>query len=72
MNEEYAISYDTLIHPDLEAIKKRDAFLSDENGKKLREMVDQIHLMEEILDCNNCEYPNECENCARAIEDRER
>ena len=21
-------------------------------------------------DCNTCEYPNECENCARAIEDR--
>ena len=70
MDEEYTISYDALIHPDLEAIKKRDAFLSDENGKKLREMVDQIYLMEEILDCNNCEYPNECENCARAIEDR--
>lgn len=42
-----------MIHPDMEAIKKRDAFLSDENGKKLREMIDQIHLMEEILGENN-------------------
>lgn len=23
-------------------------------------------------DCNTCEYPNVCENCARAIENRER
>lgn len=23
-------------------------------------------------DCNICKYPNICENCARAIEDRER
>ena len=38
--------------------------------EELKEMIDQIHLMEDILDCNNCEYPNKCENCARAIEDR--
>lgn len=40
--------------------------------EELKEMIDEIHLMEDILDCNNCEYPNECENCARAIENRER
>lgn len=68
--DEQKITWNEMIHPDMEAIEKRDAFLSDENGKKLREMIDQIHLMEEILDCNTCEYPNECENCARAIEDR--
>lgn len=47
--EEQIISWNTMIHPDMEAIAKRDAFLSDENGKKLQEMIDQIHLMEEIL-----------------------
>ena len=47
--EEQTISWDTIIHPDMEAIAKRDTFLSDENGKKLQEMIDQIHLMEEIL-----------------------
>lgn len=44
------ISWDEMIHPDMEAIEKRDAFLSDENGKRLQEMIDQIHLLEEILD----------------------
>ena len=68
--DEQKITWNEMIHPDMEAIEKRDAFLSDENGKKLREMIDQIHLMEDILDCNTCKYPNECENCARAIEDR--
>ena len=48
--EEQTISWDVMIHPDMEAIAKRDAFLSDENGKKLQEMIDQIHLMEEILE----------------------
>ena len=48
--EEQTISWDTMVHPDMEAIAKRDIFLSDENGKKLQEMIDQIHLMEEILD----------------------
>lgn len=38
-----------LTHPDMEAIEKRDEFLSDGNGKKLKEAIDQIHLMEEIL-----------------------
>ena len=47
--QEPTISLDEMIHPDMEAIAKRDAFLSDENGKKLQEMIDQIHLMEEIL-----------------------
>ena len=46
--EEPTISFNELIHPDMEAIAKRDAFLSDENGKKLGEMIDQIHLMEEV------------------------
>ena len=68
--DELKITWNEMIHPDMKAIEKRDTFLSDENGKKLREMIDQIHLMEDILECNNCEYPNECENCARAIEDR--
>ena len=47
--EEQTILWDTMIHPDMEAMAQRDAFLSDENGKKLQEMIDQIHLMEEIL-----------------------
>ena len=41
-----------------------------EVSEELKEMINEIHLMEDILDCNKCEYPNECENCARAIEDR--
>ena len=47
--EEQTIPWDRMIHPDMEAIAKRDAFLSDESGRKLQEMIDQIHLMEEIL-----------------------
>lgn len=47
--EEQTISWNTMIHPDMEAIARRDIFLSDENGKKLQEMIDQIYLMEEIL-----------------------
>jgi len=46
---EPSISWNEMIHPDMEAIAKRDAFLSDENGKKLQEVIDNIHLMEEIL-----------------------
>ena len=37
---------------------------------ELKSMIKEILLLEDILDCNKCEYPNECENCARAIEDR--
>ena len=51
MNEQ-KITWNEMIHPDMKAIEKRDAFLSDENGKKLREMIDQIHLMEDILSDN--------------------
>lgn len=47
--DEQKITWNEMIHPDMEAIEKRDAFLSDENGKKLREIIDQIHLLEEIL-----------------------
>lgn len=47
--EGQTISWNTMLHPDMEAIAQRDAFLSDENGQKLQEMIDQIHLMEEIL-----------------------
>lgn len=47
--DEQKITWDEMIHPDMEAIEKRDAFLSDENGKKLHEMIDQIHFMEDIL-----------------------
>ena len=46
--EEPTISFNELIHPDMDAIAKRDAFLSEENGRKLQEMIDQIHLMEEV------------------------
>lgn len=56
--EEQRISFNELIHPDMEAIAKRDAFLSDENGKKLGEMIDQIHLMEEVN-----EYIDKGEKC---------
>ena len=48
--DEKTISFYEMSHPDMEAIAKRDAFLSDENGKKLQEAIDQIHLMEEIRD----------------------
>lgn len=43
------LSWNEMIHPDEEALAKRNAFLSDENGKKLQEMIDQINLMEEIM-----------------------
>lgn len=33
--EELTINWDIMIHPDLEAIAKRDEFLSDENGELL-------------------------------------
>ena len=38
--------------------------------EELKSIIKEILLLEDILDCNKCEYPNECENCARAIEDR--
>lgn len=38
--------------------------------EEIKSMIEEILLLENILDCNKCEYPNECENCARAIEDR--
>lgn len=47
---EPTISWDKMMHPDIEAMLKREAFLSDNNGKMLQEMIDQIHLAEEILD----------------------
>jgi hypothetical protein len=31
------INFNIILHPDLEAIARRDAFLSDENGKKLNQ-----------------------------------
>ena len=37
---EQTIPWEVMIHPDMEAIAKRDAFLSDENGEKLQEIVD--------------------------------
>ena len=40
--------------------------------EELKSMIEEILLLEDILDCKTCKYPNECENCARAIEDRER
>lgn len=69
---EPTISWNEMIHPDMNAIAKRDAFLLDENGKKLQEAIDQIHLMEEILDKNrwrriekneaHCKKKDPCEN----------
>lgn len=50
--DEQTISWDMMIHPDMKAIAERDVFLSDENGQKLQEMIDQIHLIEEILNKN--------------------
>lgn len=37
--EEPAISWNEMTHPDMEAIAKRDAFLSDESGKTLNEQL---------------------------------
>jgi len=37
--EELTISFDKLIHPDLEAIKKRDAFLSDEHMDEIDKLL---------------------------------
>ena len=35
--QEETISWNEMIYPDMEAIARRDAFLSEENGKKLEE-----------------------------------
>ena len=51
--EEQTISWDMMLHPDMKAIAQRDTFLSDENGKKLQEMIDQMHLRKEIEDNGN-------------------
>ena len=69
MDEEYTISYDVLIHPDLEAIARRDTFLNQPLARNIQFSEEGITA---DIDCDICEYPNECENCARAIEDRER
>lgn len=39
--QEQTISWDEMIHPDMEAIEKRDAFLSEENGTRLQEILDR-------------------------------
>jgi len=39
--EEPTISWDEMIHPDIEAMAKRDAFLSDENGKILDDQLNR-------------------------------
>ena len=54
MNEEYTISYDTLIHPDLEALARRDNFLNSNNDVNIIQMdsegiVAEVNLNEENL-----------------------
>ena len=41
--DEIEVKWSVLAKPDAEAIAKRDAFLSDDNGKKLQKAIDQIH-----------------------------
>lgn len=38
MDEEYIISYDALIHPDLEALARRDNFLNNNNDVNIIQM----------------------------------
>ena len=61
------IEWDTLINPDMEAIARRDAFLNQPLARNIQ--FDEEGITADI-DCNICKYPNICENCARAIEDR--
>lgn len=65
---EPTIPWNEMIRPDINTIAKRDAFLSDENGKKLQEAIDQIHLMEEILDVKECNsMENQCVMCGAIV-----
>ena len=63
------VEWDTLIHPDMEAIAHRDTFLNQPLARNIQFSEEGITA---DIDCDICEYPNECENCTRAIEDRER
>ena len=54
MDEEYAISYDTLIHPDWEALARRDNFLNNNNDVNIIQMdsdgiIAEVSLNEENL-----------------------
>ena len=54
MDEEYTISYDILIHPDLEAIARRDNFLNSNSNINIIQMdnegiVAEVNLNEEDL-----------------------
>ena len=54
MDEEYTISYDTLIHPDLEALARRDNFLNNNHDVNIIQMdsdgiVAEVSLNEENL-----------------------
>ena len=54
MDEEYIISYDALIHPDLEALTRRDNFLNSNNDVNIIQMdsegiVAEVSLNEEDL-----------------------
>lgn len=54
MDEEYTISYNTLIHPDLEALACRDNFLNSNNDVNIIQMdsegiVAEVSLNEENL-----------------------
>lgn len=40
--KDYIIPSDIMVHPDNEAIAKRDAFLSDENGEKLNKALQSL------------------------------
>lgn len=62
------------MYPDSNLVGSRARLMMLDNfgvpEEELKSMIKEILLLEDILDCNKCEYPNECENCARAIEDR--
>ena len=47
MDEEYTISYDALIHPDLEALARRDNFLSSNNNVNIIQ-IDSDSIVAEV------------------------
>lgn len=54
MDKEYTISYDALIHPDLEVLTRRDNFLNSNNDVNIIQMnsdgiVAEVSLNEENL-----------------------
>ena len=63
--EEQTISFNVLVHPDMEAIAKRDAFLSEENGRKLQGKIDRSFTSKWIIDMSKDGYVLGwwCKNC---------